>query len=177
MCAFTTQDFRLIEEVLNQGKGVVIAANKWDLVDTKYRAKAVKWMEKQLEKNFKFTKEISMLFVSARSGLRSGKIMDEILRVYEKWNTRVSTGLLNKWLNAFKKVQAMPNDKGLHLNLRFLSQISVRPPCFFLFVNRRSLLSTRFQRHLRASIVKEFGFEGVPVRLLVRDSKLVFAKG
>ena len=104
MCAFTTQDFMIMKQVLERGKALVIAANKWDLVDVKYRAKAVKWMEKQLNKNFGFTKEIGMLYVSARSGLRSAKVMDEVLRVYEKWNTRVSTNLLNKWLTAFKRV-------------------------------------------------------------------------
>lgn len=85
-----------------------------------------------------------MLYVSARSGLRSAKVMDEVLRVYEKWNTRVSTNLLNKWLTAFKRVQPMPQINGMHLNMRFLSQISVRPPCFFIFVNRRKIIDSRF---------------------------------
>lgn len=71
----------------------------------------------------------------------------------------------------------MPQINGMHLNMRFLSQISVRPPCFFFFVNRRKIIDARFERHIRASLIKEFGFEGVPVRILFRDSKLIFQKG
>jgi len=62
------------------------------------------------------------------------------LRVYEKWNTRVSTGLLNKWLTEFKKVQRMPQEDGKHLKMRYLMQVKSRPPTFFLYVNNRRLV-------------------------------------
>jgi GTP-binding protein len=91
----------IIKKVLDEGRAVVIAANKWDLVEDKYKKKAVKWMEKQLEKHLGQAKGVPLAFVSAKTGLRVDRIMDEVMRVYEKWNTRVSTGLLNKWMYAF----------------------------------------------------------------------------
>lgn len=101
MEAFTAADMSMIKNVLEEGRSVVIIANKWDLVEDRYKKKAVKWMEKQLEKGLGQAKGIPIAFISAKSGQRTEKIMDEVLRVYEKWNTRVSTGLLNKWMYAF----------------------------------------------------------------------------
>lgn len=91
----------LVKNVVDEGRAVVIVANKWDLVDDKFKKKAVKWMDKQLERGLGQAKGIPICYVSAKSGQRTDRIMDEVLRVYEKWNTRVSTGLLNKWLWAF----------------------------------------------------------------------------
>jgi len=101
MDAFTNADMILCKRVLDEGRAVVVIANKWDLIDDKFKKKAVKWMEKQLEKGLGQAKGIPIAFVSAKSGQRVDRIMDEVLRVYEKWNTRVSTGLLNKWIHAF----------------------------------------------------------------------------
>ena len=102
--AFTAADMQLVKMVIDEGRAVVILANKWDLIDDKYKKKAVKWMEKQLEKGIGQSKGIPIAFISAKNGSRTDKVMDEVLRVYEKWNTRVSTGLLNKWMHAFQKV-------------------------------------------------------------------------
>ena len=105
MEAFTSGDMSLIKKVLDEGRAVVVIANKWDLVDDKYKKKATKWMEKQLEKGLGQAKGIPIAYISAKTGKRVDRVMDEVLRVYEKWNTRVSTGLLNKWLFAFSRVQ------------------------------------------------------------------------
>ena len=112
-----------------------------------------------------------MAFVSAKTGTRVDNIMEEVMRVYEKWNTRVSTGLLNKWIMEFNKVQRMPSDKGRRPKLKYLMQIRTRPPTFFIFVNQRNLMSDNFLTFLRNCIIEEFGFAGVPIRILVRDSR------
>ena len=108
--------------------------------------------------------------------MRVERIMDEVMRVYEKWNTRVSTHLLNKWMMAFAKIQQMPSVEGRFLKMRYIMQIKVRPPTFFLYVNDKRLIDEDFERFMRNSIAKEFGFEGVPVRILVRDNKTQYAK-
>lgn len=97
--------------------------------------------------------------------------MDEVLRVYEKWNTRVSSGLVNRWLNALKKVHRFPGVDGRFIKIRYLMQVNVRPPTFYMFVNDKKLVDESFKRYIRNSLVKEFGFEGVPVRVMVRDQK------
>lgn len=78
-------------------------ANKWDLVDDKWKKRAVKWMEKQLEKGLGISKGVPLAFVSAKTGQRVDRIMAEVLKVYDKWNTRISTSLLNKWQREFQK--------------------------------------------------------------------------
>ena len=128
-------------------------------------------MEKQLERGMGQAKGIPIAFVSAQNGQRTDRIMDEVLRVYEKWNTRVSTGLLNKWMHAFSKVHKLPSDEGKMLKMRYLMQIKVRPPTFFLYVNNKKLMTDNFEQFVRTSISKEFAFLGVPVRILVRDSR------
>ena len=116
-----------------------------------------------------------MAFVSAKSGSRVDNVMEEVMRVYEKWNTRVSTGLLNKWIYEFNKVQRMPQEQGMKLKLKYLMQIRTRPPTFFVFCNRKGLMSDNFKAFLRSCIVQEFGFKGVPIRLLLRDSRSQYA--
>jgi GTP-binding protein len=110
MQAFTSIDMQIIDRVLTEGRAVVVVANKWDLIDDKYKKKAVSWMEKQLSRGVGTAKGIPMSFISAKAGIRVDNIMHEVMRVYEKWNTRVSTGLLNKWIYEFNKVQRMPSD-------------------------------------------------------------------
>lgn len=102
--AFTAMDMNIISRVLEEGRGVVIIANKWDQIDDKYKKKAVRWMEKQLEKGLGQAKGIPIAFVSAKTGARVDQVMNEVMRVYEKWNVRVPTALLNKWIYEFSKV-------------------------------------------------------------------------
>jgi GTP-binding protein len=104
--------------------------------------------------------------------------MTEVLRVYEKWNTRVSTGLLNKWLHEFSKIQRMPTDTqtGKKLKMRYLMQIKTRPPTFFLFVNNKRLMTDNYEQFIRNSISKEFSYIGVPIRILLRDNRTQYAK-
>ncbi|CAI2358975.1 unnamed protein product [Moneuplotes crassus] len=174
MEAFTIQDLMIMDKVISEGRGLVVAANKWDLVADKYKRKAVQWMNKQLEKKFRQAKGIPLTFVSAKTGIRVDKVMDEVLRVYEKWNTRISTSLLNNWLTALKRVHKMPGEDGRFLNIRYIMQIKSRPPTFFIFVNDTRLVFEVYKRFLRNTLIKEFGFEGVPVRLLFRDNRYMY---
>ena len=90
-----------------------------------------------------------MTFVSAKAGIRVNKILDEVLRVYEKWNTRVSTSLLNGWLTALKRVHKMPGMDGRFLRIRYMMQIRSRPPTFFIFVNDVSIVPEVYKRFIR----------------------------
>ena len=83
----------------------------------------------------------------------------------------MSTGLLNKWIYEFSKVQRMPQENGKRLKLKYLMQIRTRPPAFFVFCNRKALVTDNFEQYLRHCISKEFGFIGVPIRILLRDAR------
>lgn len=174
MHAFMKQDFMIINKIMDEGRGVVIVANKWDAVPDKYRAKAVKWMQKQIERGLGQAKGIPIAFISAKTGQRVPKVMDEVLRVYEKWNTRVSSGLVNRWLTQLKKIQKFPGVDGRFVKIRYLMQTNVRPPTFYMFVNDKKLVDETFRRFIRNRIIKEFGLEGVPLRVMVRDQKQVY---
>lgn len=162
---------QIINKVLEEGRALVIVANRWDLIEDKYKKKAVQWMDKQLERGLGQAKGIPIAYVSAKTGTRVDKVMNEVMRVYEKWNTRVSTGLLNNWAQEFTKVQRMPSERGKRLKIKFVMQIRTRPPAFFVFCNRKALVSANFEQFLRHCISKEFGFIGVPIRILLRDSR------
>ena len=101
MEAFTSADMSILKKVTDEGRALIVAANKWDLVEDKFKSKAVKWMDKQVEKGTGMAKGVPITYLSAKTGLRSERILEDVMRVYEKWNTRVSTRMLNNWLRAF----------------------------------------------------------------------------
>ena len=86
-------------------------------------------------------KGVPLIFISAKTGQRKEKIIEETLRVYEKWNTRVSTSLLNKWAREFQKLEKMPNISGKMLKIKFVMQVKSRPPTFYLCVNKKEIVS------------------------------------
>ena len=102
--AITQEDLQIIEEVIDEGRSVVLIGNKWDMVNDKFKKKAKTYMEKQVEKYIGIAKGLPITFISAKTGYRIDKVMDEVLRVYEKWNTRVSTNLTNRWAREFQVV-------------------------------------------------------------------------
>jgi len=112
---------------------------------------------------------IKLFMISAKTGKNLNRVMDEVLRVYEKWNLRVSTGALNDWLNRFKKVQKAPTEEGEILKIRFISQIKTRPPTFTLFINDKNLLKDNYLKYINQKITEEFGLEGIPIRIIQRD--------
>ena len=97
--------------------------NKWDLVEKEYRSKATKFMQKQVERALNEVKDVPMIYISAKTGYKVDSIMDEVLKVYEKWNLRVSTGILNNWMKNLKKLQLLPTDGNADLKIRFISQV------------------------------------------------------
>ena len=130
-------------------------SNKWDLIEDKYKKKAQKYIDAQLAKFTGLARSIPITFISAKTGYRLQNIMDEVFRVYEKWNTRVSTRLSNKWLFHFERTQRMPHKDGNHLKMRLLMQIKVRPPTFFLYVNNRKIVDTKFEKFIKSQLAKE----------------------
>jgi GTPase len=101
MEAFTGLDMSIISRILEEGRAVVLIANKWDLMEDKYKKKAINWIEKQLEKGLGQSKGIPIVYISAKAGIRVDNVMGEVMRVYEKWNSRVTTAMLNQWMFEF----------------------------------------------------------------------------
>ena len=175
--AFTSQDMRIIREITDQGKPLIILASKWDLVDFKYRTRAEKWMKKQINT---YTGEVvnpKLIFISGKTGYNTLHILDSVITLYNNWNRRANTGLLNKWLTDIKKIQLMPQEDGRHLGIRFITQIKIRPPTFYIYVNSSSLITPNFARFIQHSLGVEFGYDGIPVRVAWKDNKKLAAAG
>lgn len=108
MDSFTSVDFDLVNLCVREGRPVVLVVNKWDLVDAKWKERAVKFMQNQVEKKLGILNGVPIHFISATEGIRTQRVLDSVLDVYTGWNKRISTGLLNNWLERFKRVQKMP---------------------------------------------------------------------
>ncbi|NLN54972.1 MAG: ribosome biogenesis GTPase Der [Clostridiales bacterium] len=163
----TAQDERIAGLGHEAGKPTVIAINKWDLV------------EKDNSTVNKFTKEVyaalaymdyaPLVFVSAKTGLRIDRLFTMINDVYESSRKRVTTGVLNDVLNdAISRTQP-PSDKGRQLKLYYMTQTGIQPPTFVVFCNQAELFHFSYQRYIENCIRKAFGFEGTPIRLVIKQ--------
>ena len=126
-------------------------------------------MQKKLENDFSFMSYAPMIFISAMTGQRVDNLYEMIKKVDEQNACRISTGMLNDMLSyATARVQP-PSDKGKRLKIYYMTQASTRPPAFVCFVNKAELFHFSYQRYLENQIRENFGFEGTPIRMLVRE--------
>jgi GTP-binding protein len=164
---FSETDSKIAGYAHEQGKAIIIAVNKWDLVEkddhtmVEYR--------RTLEEKFKFMAYVPFIFISAKTGQRIGKLYELIKYVYEQNAMRFSTGMLNEVLNyATSRVQP-PSDKGKRLKLYYITQPETKPPTFVIFVNRADIFHFSYQRYIENQIRATFGLEGTPIRLIIRE--------
>ena len=164
---FTEQDSKVASIALENGKACIIAVNKWDeagkqgVSQDKYR--------KKLENDFSFMSYAPIMFISAKTGLNIGRLFDLIDYVYQQSEFRVSTGMLNDLLNeATARVQP-PSDKGKRLKIYYMTQISVAPPTFVCFCNKKDLFHFSYQRYIENQLRSTFGLEGTPIRFIIRE--------
>lgn len=165
---FGEQDAKIAGYAHEQGKACIIVINKWDAVEDK-TDKTMQEAKAVLEEDFSFMSYAPMMFISAKTGQRVEKLYDTIRAVAEQNARRISTGMLNDMLNyATARVQP-PSDKGKRLKIYYMTQVSVSPPTFACFVNKKDLFHFSYQRYLENQIRQTFGFEGTPIRMLVRE--------
>jgi GTPase len=163
-------DFALIQSVIKEGRPVIVAVNKWEVVKEEFRYKARNYLLKQIEKKLGELHGNPLVFISAKLGMGLPELLDKVIASYDKWNTRISTGLLNDWLENFKKLQQLPKDNEHTLKINYLIQARVRPPHFIFFLNSRDLFSPHYERFLLRNMANEFKLDGVPIRLTLRST-------
>lgn len=164
---FTEQDSKVAGYAHEQGKGCIIAVNKWDAVEKD--TYTMDRMRKELEDAFSFMSYAPILFISAKTGQRLDKLFELIHFVDVQNGTRIPTGALNEMLaRATARVQP-PSDKGKRLKIFYITQSSTRPPTFVCFVNQKALFHFSYQRYIENQIRENFGLTGTPMRLLVRE--------
>lgn len=164
---FTEQDSKVAGMAHEAGKACVIAVNKWDAVEKNgYTLDAY---EKKLRNDFSFMPYAKILFISAKTGQRVDRLFQAVRDAASSSIRRVATGMLNDVLaQATARVQP-PTDKGRRLKIFYMTQVSVQPPTFVFFVNSQKLFHFSYQRFLENMIRDTFGFEGTPIRFLIRE--------
>lgn len=166
---FTEQDSKVAGHAHEQGKGCIIAVNKWDLVEKD--GKTMDKQRKQYMQDFSFMSYAPIIFISAKDGTRIGRLFELIKFVDEQNSMRIKTGMLNEVLaRATARVQP-PSDRGRRLKIYYITQPSTRPPTFVVFVNRADLFHFSYQRYLENQIRETFGLEGTPIRFIVRERR------
>ena len=165
----TAQDAKIAGIAHERGKAMIIAVNKWDAI------------EKDNKTTNEFTKEIrtvlsympyaEILFVSAETGQRLPKLFETIDAVMENHAMRVQTGVLNEIMVEAVAMQQPPTDKGKRLKLFYITQVSVKPPTFVIFVNDKELMHFSYTRYIENKIRDTFGFRGTPLKFIIRERK------
>ena len=164
---FTEQDSKVAGYAHDQGKACIIAVNKWDAVEKD--SYTMDKMRKQLEEDFSFMSYAPILFISAKTGQRLGKLFETIQYVDVQNGTRIPTGALNEMLARSTARVQPPSDKGKRLKIFYITQSSTRPPTFVAFVNQKALFHFSYQRYIENQIRENFGLTGTPMRLLIRE--------
>ncbi|MBP1556908.1 MAG: ribosome biogenesis GTPase Der [Oscillospiraceae bacterium] len=164
---FTEQDSKIAGYAHEQGKGCIVAVNKWDAIEKD--DKTMQLYREKLEKDFSFMSYVDFIFISAKTGLRVDKLFGMINSVAEHNALRVTTGALNDLLaHATARVQP-PSDKGKRLKIYYMTQASSKPPTFVCFVNRKDLFHFSYQRYLENQIRESFELSGTPIRIVIRE--------
>ena len=163
----TEQDTKVAGYAHEQGKACIIAVNKWDIVEKD--DKTMKAFTDRVREGFAFMSYASIMFISAKTGQRVDKLLDEIKKVNEQHKRRITTGMLNDVLNEAMNKQQPPSDKGKRLKIFYGTQASVSPPTFVLFCNSKDLFHYSYLRFIENQIRQTFGFDGTPIHFILRE--------
>jgi len=165
----TDQDKKVAGYAHEAGRGIIIAVNKWDLIDKDNNT--FKEFEKMVRNELAFMTYAPMIFVSALTNQRLDKLLELVIHVSNQNSLRVSTGLLNDIINDAIMLNQPPSDKGKRLKIYYMTQSSVNPPTFVTFVNDRELAHFSYMRYLENQIRRNFVFEGTPIVMKIRQKK------
>ncbi len=163
------QDTKVAGIAHEAGKAVIIAVNKWDKIEKDN--KTLNKFTKDIEAEFKFLSYAPKIFISAATGQRVTKLFELIKAVNENNSLRISTGMLNDVLIEAMAMNQPPAEKGRPLKIYYITQVSVKPPTFVLFVNDTELLHFSYKRYIENQLREAFGFMGTPIHFIARNRK------
>ncbi len=163
----TEQDTKIAGYAHDNGKAIIIAINKWDLIEKDDDIYVE--FEKDIRKNLSFISYAPIVFISALTGQRVDQLLDMINLVNNNYSLRISTGLLNDIINEAVLMNQPPSDKGKRARIYYGTQVSARPPKFVIFVRNKELMHFSYVRYLENQIRSHFGFDGVPIKFEFRE--------
>lgn len=163
----TDQDTKIAGIAHERGKAAIIAVNKWDSIEK--NDKTMNKFLKDISDELSYMSYAPKVFISAKTGQRLNKLIETIKAVNENHALRISTGLLNDVLIEAMAMQQPPADKGKQLKIYYMTQVSVKPPTFVIFVNDHELLHFSYKRYIENQLRAAFGFSGTPIHFIVRE--------
>ncbi len=167
------QDLQIARMVIEEGRALVLAVNKWDMVED--RAATLKILHRRIELSLPLVKELPVVTISAINRKRLDALIDAAFAVHAVWNKRVATPALNRWLKAMIESHSPPLVQGRRLKPRYIAQTGIRPPSFTLFLNKAAALPDDYQRYLVNEIRRHFDMPGTPIRLSPRQGDNPYA--
>ena len=167
------QDLTIARMVVEEGRALVLAVNKWDAVED--RAMALRQVEDKLQAALAQIKGVEVVTISALHGKKLDTLLDSVLATYAQWNRRIPTAQLNRWIGGVLEHHPPPLVEGRRVKIRYVTQVKTRPPTFALFVNKPLDLPESYHRYLIGHLRDTFELPGVPVRLLLRKGKNPYA--
>jgi GTP-binding protein len=160
------QDLTIARQVIEEGRVLMIAVNKWDAV--KDRKQALQNLSDRLQTSLPQVRGIPIIVLSALTGKNTDKLIPAAFDIFEIWNKRVPTGKLNQWLMMMTERHPPPMSSGRRIRVRYMTQAKTRPPTFVVFSSKGTDLPEAYRRFLVNGIREDFDFPGVPIRILVR---------
>ena len=165
----TEQDAKIAGIAHERGKGIIIVVNKWDAIEKNDRT--MREYENDIRQVLSFMPYAEIMYVSALTGQRLVKLYDMIDMVIGNQTLRIATGVLNEIMTEAVAMQQPPSDKGKRLKLYYITQVSVKPPTFVIFVNDKELMHFSYTRYLENKIREAFGFKGTSLKFIIRERK------
>ncbi len=163
----TEQDAKIAGIAHDRGKGVIIAVNKWDSIEK--NDKTMNETTKKIREVLSFMPYAEIIFISALTGQRLMKLYDMIDKVIENSTLRIQTGVLNEIMTEAVTLKQPPSDKGKRLKLYYMTEVSVSPPTFVIFVNDKELMHFSYTRYIENQVRSAFGFTGTSLRFIIRE--------
>jgi GTP-binding protein len=169
------QDLAIARRTLDEGRALIVAANKWDLVSDRNVAMGI--LRDRLETSLSQARGVPVITLSALTGQGVDKLMPAVTKIYERWQVRVTTAALNRWLGDMTESHPPPLGKhGRRIRLRYMTQAKSRPPTFIIFSNLADDLPESYARYLQNGLREHFDLPGVPLRILLRKRDNPYAK-
>ena len=165
----TEQDAKIAGIAHDRGKAIIIVVNKWDAIEK--NDKTTNEYTAQIRNTLSFMTYAEIMFVSAKTGQRLGKLYETIDAVSENHSMRIATGVLNEIMSQATAMKQPPSDKGKRLKLFYITQAGVKPPTFVIFVNDKELMHFSYTRYIENQIRETFGFMGTPLKFIIRERK------
>ncbi|PBB93637.1 ribosome biogenesis GTPase Der [Mesorhizobium sp. WSM3864] len=170
---FEKQDLQIADLIIREGRAPVIAFNKWDLIDNPQELLAE--LREKTERLLPQVRGIQAVTVSAETGRGLDRLMDAVIKTHKVWNSRVSTGKLNRWLEGILAHHPPPAVAGRRLKIKYVTQAKTRPPGFVVSCSRPDAMPQSYVRYLSNSLREAFDMPGVPIRMALRTSENPFA--